>query len=258
MPANPARTFRPTLTALDDRCLPAIGFTASLAPGGVLTVTGTTGNDLIVVTRQGRDLTVAGSGPLRTFPDSAVKRVEVNALGGNDAVLVVDDRAVGPKPVRINGGAGNDFLVGGRGNDVIVGGAGDDYLFGMGGNDVLRGGDGGDVLQGGGGIDAVFGEGGQDTFLGLAANEPNDRLPPLPGLPNPLKEDPPRRDGEAAADAGSVAGAFASYSRNGQTLGARNSADVWAVLAAHAGLFGGPRSDDPFSTGNPPPGKTPG
>ena len=134
------------LEALNSRALPS----ASLA-GGVLMVTGTDGNDVIVV-RQSHDLiSVRGmkidvGGQLRdSVAEADVNAVRVDARAGNDRI----DLHALSVPATADGGAGNDVIRGGKGNDVLNGGAGDDVIRGEAGNDQIDGGAGNDRLRGG-------------------------------------------------------------------------------------------------------------
>jgi hypothetical protein len=96
------------------------------------TITGTTGNDVIVGT---------------VDPDL------IDGGLGND---------------RINGGAGNDTISGSEGNDTLTGDAGNDLLYGGDGNDGMYGGGNNDSLYGGNGADTMFGDGGDDLLDGGA------------------------------------------------------------------------------------------
>lgn len=84
--------------------LTANHFIFASPPPNPVTITGTTGNDIL--------------------NGSSINNV-INALAGNDTV---------------DGGAGNDLIDGGSGNDVLKGGAGIDTLIGGLGRDVLTGG----------------------------------------------------------------------------------------------------------------------
>ena len=85
------------------------------------TITGTTGNDVLIGT-PGRDV--------------------ICGLGGNDVI------AAGP---------GNDVLNGGAGNDTLEGGAGHDLFLAGPGNDTIRAWDGQrDVVNGGRGFDQAW------------------------------------------------------------------------------------------------------
>jgi Ca2+-binding RTX toxin-like protein len=133
-------------------------------------------------------------------PLAGVRGIVVNALDGNDIVVVANAIKA---PATLNGGTGSDNLTGGggsdtiftdpldtagdtargqNGNDTITGGLGDDLLFGGNGNDTitglagvnaLDGGAGSDVLTGGDDIDDITGGDGNDL---IAGNGGNDRL----------------------------------------------------------------------------------
>jgi Ca2+-binding RTX toxin-like protein len=131
---------------------------------GVLTVTGTSSNDNIIVTRDGTNLTIRHNGVNSTTPAADVQKVVINGLAGNDQLAI----AIGPEhgvavPATLNGGDGNDRLLGGDKDDQLNGGAGKDFLQGGNGKDVLNGGDGDDVLVGGRGPDVFNGNVGIDT-----------------------------------------------------------------------------------------------
>jgi Ca2+-binding RTX toxin-like protein len=121
--------------------------------GGVLTVTGTSGNDTISISPSGSNIHVSQSGlPTASFPASSVHKINVLALGGNDTVSVSNSITT---PSTLDGGSGNDALTGGGGNDLLSGGDGTDALHGNDGNDVLDGGAGDDFLDGGSGNDTA-------------------------------------------------------------------------------------------------------
>jgi Ca2+-binding RTX toxin-like protein len=126
---------------------------ASTVEDGVLTVEGTTGDDLIVLrpSTQGRVL-ITVNGFQRHF--SGVDRVVVNSGLGNDVVRAMSNFS---KPVEMHGGLGDDVLEGGPRADLV---------FGEGGDDMLRGGSGNDVLVGGLGNDRLLGQAGRDLMIG--------------------------------------------------------------------------------------------
>lgn len=155
---------------------------ATLSPAGLLTITGTPGDDkvsmtrtqptktkpaLLVVTEKITTKKPDGSGTLATlettnFTLANVKTILINAGDGNDSISV----AGGTKytlaiPATVNGGAGNDSLTGGDAGDLLNGGTGDDLITGGAGNDKLYGNDGKDRLTGGLGADYL--NGGQDN-----------------------------------------------------------------------------------------------
>jgi Ca2+-binding RTX toxin-like protein len=154
--------------------------TASLV-GGVLTVTGTPGNDQIklsrgktgkftithkVVTVSG-DTTTIKTLPSQTFSVAAVTSVLIQTDDGNDRVTLTGGKA-NPyaTPTTVDGGAGDDQFTGGTGDDLLIGGDGHDRLSGGLGNDTCRGDAGNDRLSGNDGDDQLFGDAGQDQLTG--------------------------------------------------------------------------------------------
>jgi Ca2+-binding RTX toxin-like protein len=132
--------------------------------GGVISVTGTSGSDQIIVQRstdQGsifvtevRDDGGGGSDTFVTsFSSTGITGVVLNGGDGGDILGLLDSGA--NIDATLNGGAGGDVLFGGDGDDAIDGGAGDDFLFGRVGNDALDGGLGGDWIGGGDGTDSA-------------------------------------------------------------------------------------------------------
>ncbi|MFO0808696.1 MAG: hypothetical protein U0746_08755 [Gemmataceae bacterium] len=156
----PARR-RLAVVRLEDRCTPA---TATLT-GGVLTVTGTAGNDRLAIRLTSGQLTVDGQSA--TFQASAVGRIVVDAGGGNDTVLLSGIAA----PAIIYGGNGNDTITGGNGNDTIYGGNGVDTIDGGAGSDTLAGDYGNDSLSGGAGDDILYGGADDDYLNGGTGND---------------------------------------------------------------------------------------
>jgi hypothetical protein len=121
-------------------CLAAVAAsgTAASASTPVCTISGTSGDDVLVGTA-GNDV--------------------ICGLGGNDT---------------ISGKGGNDVLVGGAGNDTIYGGPGNDRIFASSGDDTLYGGRGWDSLSGGSGWDSLFGNRGRDVLFtrdGVSGND---------------------------------------------------------------------------------------
>lgn len=129
------------------------------------TITGTTGNDVIIATgsagqtiRSGRgdDVICGSAGPDRIFADDGNDTVlsgngddVVDAGIGNDTV----DAGIGRDNVA--GGAGDDVMSGGLGNDRVAGDAGNDRVNGNNGSDLLVGGSGNDALDGGASPDVI-------------------------------------------------------------------------------------------------------
>jgi hypothetical protein len=134
---------------------------------GTLFVTGTSGDDSIVVSRDPHRrgmLLVTVNGFSNVVDSTSVKRITVNALEGNDSVLVSQSAGVITTPTNLIGGRGNDTLSGGDGPDAVLGGPGDDLLRGGGGRDVVEGHAGNDTVYGGLGRDVITGDAGADLL----------------------------------------------------------------------------------------------
>lgn len=112
--------------------------------GNNLVITGTTGNDAVVIRRVTGGLSVEGNNTnFGTF--NPIGRIVVTFGGGADQLNVSGSLGV---PLFVDGGAGNDTLKGGGGNDIILGGLGNDRLMGANGRDLMIGGDGADRILG--------------------------------------------------------------------------------------------------------------
>jgi Ca2+-binding RTX toxin-like protein len=145
-----------------DATAPA-AFTTTLS-NGVLTGTGTSGPDTLIVQQAGAQIGVIGNEVLQTFPTADVTSIVMNLGAGNDmATMLV--------PAITNGGPGNDTLIGGPSNDTMNGNGGNDVILGAGGDDVLTGGRGADLLRGGQGNDSLKGGAGRDTCIGGAGDD---------------------------------------------------------------------------------------
>ena len=149
---------------------------------GVLVVTGDTTGDSIEVYEEGGYVKVDFE---QTLYDSFVPGniyagyVSVDALAGNDIVLIWGAGFDLRFPALVYGGDGTDIidggttaytdsLYGGAGNDTIRGNAGSDLLWGDAGNDSLEGGAGDDFLYGGAGYDILLGDADNDELRGEA------------------------------------------------------------------------------------------
>ena len=109
-----------------------------------LTINGTGLDDIIRVNQTGSVLTVNVNGASRAYPAMRFTDVVVNALGGNDRVLATPWFA---KPLTINAGAGNDYMLGGKANDTFNGGDGSDVMATSRGADEFNGGLGTDLAD---------------------------------------------------------------------------------------------------------------
>lgn len=160
--------------------LPPPALTETRAEDGSITVTGTEGDDAVVVSEHRStlvDLTDWGLGEI-TYADGITvtsgetsmdylgedaNHVTISTGAGGDVVVVADDVTQG---VHIDAGAGDDLVFGGSGNDVIEGGEGRDLLDGGAGRDYLEGGLGNDTVTGGAGNDVLYGGQGNDVMDG--------------------------------------------------------------------------------------------
>ena len=119
--------------------------------GGVLTVEGGAGDDVITVMAAGGRIVATLGTQSGTFAAADVRHVELFGRGGNDSITV----GAGVPAALLDGGDGGDALTGGDGNDTLRGGAGQDALNGDGGDDLLDGGAGDDRIDGGPGADML-------------------------------------------------------------------------------------------------------
>jgi Ca2+-binding RTX toxin-like protein len=139
---------------------------------GTLTITGTNGNDTIVLrlgTGGPTDLEVDVGGDDTadaSFDRADFDHIVVEAKKGDDTVMIdgVNGQFTDTEVTTLDGGDGNDTLVGGSGGEAFLGGDGNDTLHGGPSNDTFSGGDGNDFVDGDPGSDtAMLGEG-DDTF----------------------------------------------------------------------------------------------
>jgi hypothetical protein len=106
-----------------------------------LIITGTAGNDSIVVKGSGSSVTVNMNGGSATFNN--VKKIAVQAGEGNDNINLSGTSL----PSAVDGRGGADTIIGGGGADVLHGGAGNDSIVGGFGADQLFGDDGDDKID---------------------------------------------------------------------------------------------------------------
>lgn len=129
-------------------------------PGqNVLIISGTSGNDAIVVRKTSAThvtVYIAPNVSIGAFAISSFDRIAVFALAGNDSVAIESPI---DKPTVLYGDAGNDSISGGSGPDQIFGGTGLDSLAGNAGDDVITGGVEPDSVSGGAGFDRLIATG---------------------------------------------------------------------------------------------------
>ena len=121
--------------------------------GGVLTFSGTAGDDAISIWAEGNTVSVWLDGAVvGTFSHTSILRIVIAGNAGNDFVKI--HRLFAVSSVLI-GGSGDDHLIGGASTDALLGGDGNDHLTGNGGADRLDGGFGADEMAGGLGVDTL-------------------------------------------------------------------------------------------------------
>ena len=139
----PDPSVRESIEPLEPRRL----LTAVLT-NGILTITGTSKADLLMVTEDSASVFVnLNSDPAVSFDASQIKSVSIDLAGGNDRTFMQNK---GKLPLRIPA-----LIMGSKGNDTLRGGQKNDSLFGGSGDDVLDGGSGADLLNGGDGFDTA-------------------------------------------------------------------------------------------------------
>ncbi|MEO7157418.1 MAG: calcium-binding protein, partial [Vicinamibacterales bacterium] len=174
----------------DKGAITTVNGTANVLPiaklnGNILTINGSSGEDNIAMTVSSGILTVNANGKRKTFTNSLIGRIELNAYEGNDVTSM--GAGVGPSyqlggegDDTLGGGDAKDTLTGGSGRNLLYGNGGDDRLnaanshdtmFGGAGNDRLYGNGGNDYLDGGDGVDRLFGDEGNDYLVGGSSND---------------------------------------------------------------------------------------
>lgn len=152
----------PTLSPAPQPTDPVITPAAINFSNAILTITGTSGDDVMTITQTGSTITVINAGRSSTY--DSVSRIVANLGDGNDTFTMASNVAVAAK---VSGGRGNDVISGGAGSDYLDGGAGNDQLYGQGGSDQLFGGAGANLLDGGLGDDTIVSiSNSRDTVFG--------------------------------------------------------------------------------------------
>ncbi len=123
---NPAVTqdITVTVTNVDE----TTGLTYSLT-GGVLSVVGTSGDDIITVLNDAGTIKIDNNGSIidTGATAAAVTGVSISGLAGNDTLKI--DLSLGAAVLgSLLGGDGDDLLISGRGNDLLNGGADNDEV----------------------------------------------------------------------------------------------------------------------------------
>jgi len=135
--------------------------------GPAFTVTGTDGNDTILIHQnKNGSLRVTVNGVAETL--AAGTELTVDALAGNDTIRT--DASV-TAALTLLGGDGNDRITGGRGGDFVDAGSGDDRINTRGGADFVDAGAGNDVIVLSSGDDAAIAGDGSDSVSGGSGND---------------------------------------------------------------------------------------
>ena len=172
MEAGRKNSFRPGVECLEDRTLPAAHLTAALS-GGILRIEGSAQADRIVVRQIDNmisvdhlSIQVNGGGKAARVNASAVKQINIHALGGNDTIDLNSGAKAGEQVFFVP-----SVIWGGAGNDTIWGGAGADSLHGEAGDDLIHGGNGNDLIDGGAGNNRLYGDGGNDALISHTSSD---------------------------------------------------------------------------------------
>ena len=124
---------------------------------------GSTGADVISISKKRSTVTVKIGSASFPFPAGAVDLIRIKALDGNDTITASTKLQI---PLLVYGGAGNDTITAGHGDDTLDGGDGTDSITGRAGADRIRGGTGNDTLNGSDDNDTIDGEAGTDLIHG--------------------------------------------------------------------------------------------
>ena len=132
---------------------------------GALTVTGTSGGDVITLKLVGGQIRLSENGVVKKLAQASVTSIQVFGGNGKDSISL---QGAITAPATLFGEAGNDSLHGGGGSDSINGGPG---------NDTLDGGEGADTLTGAGGNDTATYADRTDDLTITAEGIANDGAP---------------------------------------------------------------------------------
>jgi uncharacterized protein GlcG (DUF336 family) len=228
---------------------------ASLIPGGhvalaggILTYTGTAGDDHVLIRIENGLIAVRDqSGLLGRFNPGTVTGIAVSTGAGNDLVKIDSEVT---QPAEIDGGSGKNVLQAGGGPTKLIGGAGQNILGGGSGSNVFVGGSGSELFVGGGGPNTVHPGGGKDKVVGV---KPTDTIAATPTTrvlinnPDPPATNAPQQTlttsevatllRRAAAATSSDDGIVAITDRNGRILGVRVESGVSPVITSNPALL---------------------
>jgi Ca2+-binding RTX toxin-like protein len=136
-----------------------------------LTVTGTSGDDVMHLTRDSWTATLDLDGDGVEELSTRLEEIRIKGRQGNDSLSATAD-AIEPNLLYVfNGGQGDDALVGSDGADTLLGGPGNDFLSGGSESDYIEGGKGLDTIEGGEGSDIIGGGGDGDVITAGSGND---------------------------------------------------------------------------------------
>lgn len=156
----------PIIESLELRRLLSAALSFASETGGLLTVTGNSKANHIVLNLVGDTVVVQLDSQKQTFFAGDVQEVQVSGVGGDDWIAMNLS-----SPATIIGGSGNDTLGGGGSADSLEGDGGNDSMNGGAGNDLIDGNSGNDTLGGGKGNDSITGDKDNDLITGDAGND---------------------------------------------------------------------------------------
>jgi Ca2+-binding RTX toxin-like protein len=118
------------------------------------------------VVKLANDLDVDFTGSSLTLGDQAFEAGIREVTGGNGWDFIDFEADYDGVSVKVNGGAGEDYITTAGGDDTINGGDGKDTINGGDGNDTINGGADNDTINGDAGIDTINGGAGNDLIFG--------------------------------------------------------------------------------------------
>lgn len=140
-----------------------------LATGGVDTISGGAGNDIL---KKGLSSSTASPGDVFTGGSGSDTVVAYYALTADALTITLDGVANdGESGEGDNIATDIEIVFGARGNDAITGSSSDNKIYGMSGDDNLHGGGGNDQIDGSLGDDRMYGEDGNDRLTGSDGND---------------------------------------------------------------------------------------
>ncbi|HEX3148441.1 MAG TPA: heme-binding protein [Gemmataceae bacterium] len=224
------------------------GGTAILA-GGTLTITGTAGNDHIMVRYEVSTLIVVDqSGTIGRYNPASVAKIAVAAGAGNDSIQVASNVT---QPAVLDGGVGKNLIVAGGGSTKIVDGGSASKIVGGTGINTLVSAGAGNLIVGGSGPNTAVAAGAANKVVRVNTTDSITASPTTKVAVNNPRPTPPNDAPQptlTAAEVGTLlrraAAASASndaiisiVDRNGRILGVRTESGVAPEIMTNPGLL---------------------